>query len=209
MVTAATARGEWSEAARTIARVAARLFATQGFDATSVRTIVEAAGVTKPTLYYHFGSKEGLGQALLTMPMVELAEAMGRHLESGAGPVATLEGIFEAHFSFCRENPDGSRFSFALFFGPLGASLSGELTQYKESLMSLMAESVRRLVAAGLVAPERAGTFTAACRGLIVISMMDFLFHGEELGPDLARRLVGDLLRGFATSDAPGQGPRP
>ena len=25
-----------------------------------------AAGVTKPTLYYHFGSKEGLAQALLT-----------------------------------------------------------------------------------------------------------------------------------------------
>ncbi len=56
---------ESSEITRRIARVAAQLFATLGYDATSVRNIVEAAEVTKPTLYYHFQSKEGLAHALL------------------------------------------------------------------------------------------------------------------------------------------------
>ena len=41
----------------------------RGYDATPVRAIVEAAGVTKPTLYYHFGSKEGLAQALDPVPL--------------------------------------------------------------------------------------------------------------------------------------------
>ena len=53
-----------------------------GFDATSVREIVEAAGVAKPTLYYYFGSKEGLAQALLTVPLVQpglTAAAARRH----------------------------------------------------------------------------------------------------------------------------------
>ncbi len=50
---------------KAILRVAARLFATRGFEATSVREIVEAAGVTKPTLYYYFGSKEGLATGAL------------------------------------------------------------------------------------------------------------------------------------------------
>lgn len=36
------------------------LFARKGFEATSVREIVEAAGVARPTLYYNFRSKEGL-----------------------------------------------------------------------------------------------------------------------------------------------------
>lgn len=36
------------------------LFAKKGFEATSVREIVDAADVTRPTLYYHFRSKEGL-----------------------------------------------------------------------------------------------------------------------------------------------------
>ncbi|MCP4809674.1 MAG: TetR/AcrR family transcriptional regulator [Proteobacteria bacterium] len=39
---------------------ATRLFAEQGYAGTSVREIVEASGVTKPTLYYWFGNKEGL-----------------------------------------------------------------------------------------------------------------------------------------------------
>ena len=53
---------EASPAAADIARVAARLFASRGFDATSVREIVEGAGVAKPTLYYYFQSKEGLAR---------------------------------------------------------------------------------------------------------------------------------------------------
>src|SRR3712207_3122396 len=110
---------EQSEVARHIARVAARLFATQGYDATPVRAIVEAAGVTKPTLYYHFGSKEGLAQALLTVPMSGLDQGLRKILEEEADPIAMLERTFETHFAFCREDPDRSRFVFALFFGPL------------------------------------------------------------------------------------------
>lgn len=48
------------DTAETIAERAAELFAAKGFTATSVREIADAVGVTKPTLYYHFGSKDGL-----------------------------------------------------------------------------------------------------------------------------------------------------
>ena len=43
-----------------ILREATRLFAEKGYGSTSVRELVEAAGVTKPTLYYHFGNKDSL-----------------------------------------------------------------------------------------------------------------------------------------------------
>ncbi|MGE5663447.1 MAG: TetR/AcrR family transcriptional regulator [Deltaproteobacteria bacterium] len=39
---------------------ALRLFACKGFESSSVRELAQAAEVTRPTLYYHFGSKEGL-----------------------------------------------------------------------------------------------------------------------------------------------------
>ncbi|MCA1685458.1 MAG: TetR/AcrR family transcriptional regulator, partial [Planctomycetia bacterium] len=76
-------RIEASAVARHIARVAARQFASRGYDATPVRAIVEAAGVTKPTLYYHFGSKEGLARALLTLPMTGLVNTLQAITESG------------------------------------------------------------------------------------------------------------------------------
>ena len=44
---------------------ALRLFATRGYDAVGVQEIVVAAGITKPTLYHYFGSKQGLLDALL------------------------------------------------------------------------------------------------------------------------------------------------
>jgi TetR/AcrR family transcriptional regulator len=44
---------------------ALRVFAEKGYAATSVRDIAALAGVTKPMVYYHFGSKAGLYQALL------------------------------------------------------------------------------------------------------------------------------------------------
>ena len=50
---------------------AVRLFAHKGYPATSTREIVEAAGVTKPMLYYYFQSKEGL-----------LAAAIGHFLDA-------------------------------------------------------------------------------------------------------------------------------
>lgn len=39
---------------------ATKMFARQGYDGTSIRDIVEEAGVTKPVLYYYFKSKDDL-----------------------------------------------------------------------------------------------------------------------------------------------------
>ena len=43
-----------------IAVAAVELFKRKGYASTSVREIVEKAGVTRPSLYYYYGSKEGL-----------------------------------------------------------------------------------------------------------------------------------------------------
>lgn len=43
-----------------ILREATRLFGHAGYAGASVREVVEAAGVTKPTLYYYFKNKEDL-----------------------------------------------------------------------------------------------------------------------------------------------------
>lgn len=62
-------------------RVAARLFRTQGFDATSTRDIAAAAGMRSGSPFYHFESKE----ALLAAVMVE---GMERALQRQAGAMA-------------------------------------------------------------------------------------------------------------------------
>ena len=54
--------GTAREAIRT---AAIKLFAAEGYAATTTREICAQAGVTKPVLYYHFGSKEQLFYGLM------------------------------------------------------------------------------------------------------------------------------------------------
>ncbi len=201
----ATARTE-GEVARQVARVAARLFAERGYDATSVREIVEAAGVTKPTLYYHFGSKEGLAQALLTLPMTAFSGRLRACLDASDDPVANLAAQFESHFEFIREDPDRGRFYYALRFGPNGSSLAEELAGFGRELGATLQEGVERVVASGAVDPSRAERFATACWGLVLVRTMDFLYPkpecrpamAAESGPGHARAMLSDLLEGFA-----------
>lgn len=188
---------ESGEVARRIARVAAELFAKRGYDATSVRNIVEAAAVTKPALYYYFQSKEGLAHALLTEPMTRLVATLRAIVDGPGNPIETLEQLLEAQFAFCREDPERARFVYALFFGPLGGSLSAELLQYAHSMRAIVEEAIQQLVADGTIDAERVDVFAASLRGLVTAYTMDFLYRDAPLDPELPRRSVQCLIQGF------------
>ncbi len=192
---------EPSTVAATIARVATRLFAERGFDATSIREIAEAAGVTKPALYYHFGSKQGLGEAILTRPLTDLAEELARLAASDLGdrdPVQLLEAIFQAHLDFVAANPDRSRFVLAVCFGPIDTGFRAEIGRSGKSFHQSMLGAVGRLAAAGVIPPDRVAACAEFCRRLMLTSTMDHVFHCEAIADDLAGQLVHDLLNGFA-----------
>jgi TetR/AcrR family transcriptional regulator len=196
-ITAAADRGVLGPVARHIARSAAKLFAERGYDSTSVREIVEAAGVAKPTLYYYFRSKEGLAQALVSVPLSGLVARLRNLVTVEADPIRCMESVLEAHYTFCRDDPDRARFIYALLFGPLRSDVTGELEPYKAELIGWTEAAVRRLAEAGLIARERLETCCSSFRGLIVISTMDFLFEDKALGQDLAQRQVHEMLSGF------------
>jgi AcrR family transcriptional regulator len=48
-------------------------FAAKGYDGVQVKEVAEEAGVSKPTLYYHFGSKEGLFRQLCLVSLASMA----------------------------------------------------------------------------------------------------------------------------------------
>ena len=61
-----------------------RLFLQQGFSSVSTRQICAAAGVTQPSLYHHFGSKEGLYLAVVEQWFSDLHVAMTSAIAQGA-----------------------------------------------------------------------------------------------------------------------------
>lgn len=185
---------------RHIARAAARLFASQGYDATSVREIVAAAGVTKPTLYYHFGSKAGLANALLNAPLSRLMADLRGVLQSEPDPIEALRKMIQLQFEFCLDDPDRMRFIHALFFGPHGSSLMAEILPYCEEFDRVFLVVSQRLAESGVIAQGCDDEFTKHVRGLVVISTLDFLFRHEPVDSDRSASMVQQLIHGFAPS---------
>ena len=62
----------------TIMTCALDLFYARGYDGVGVQEIADAAGITKPTLYYYFGSKKGLLQQVLNNYYQILDELLDR-----------------------------------------------------------------------------------------------------------------------------------
>ena len=67
-----------------ILQCALELFYAKGYDAVGVQEIAQKAGITKPTLYYYFGSKYGLLETLLTKHFTVLNEELERGCRSDA-----------------------------------------------------------------------------------------------------------------------------
>lgn len=75
-----------------IRTAAAQLFATLGYEGTSLQAIAERVGVTKQTLLYHYPSKDALRRAVLEQVFAHWRERLPQMLEA----VTSGRGRFEA-----------------------------------------------------------------------------------------------------------------
>src|SRR5438094_10031178 len=93
-----------SKTCQQVLRAALKKFADCGYEGTSVRDIVEAASVTKPTLYYYFGNKAELYQALVDYAHDERRRLMLAAAERGGTLAAKMVEILSAVYDFLQNN---------------------------------------------------------------------------------------------------------
>jgi AcrR family transcriptional regulator len=70
--------------------VAAELFGTRGYEATSIEDVLEQAGVSKGALYHHFSSKEALFEAVYVEGENECMTKIAEAAMSAADPISGL-----------------------------------------------------------------------------------------------------------------------
>jgi TetR/AcrR family transcriptional regulator len=123
-----------------LAAAALDCFSRHGYEAVGVQEIVEAAGITKPSLYHYFGSKQGLLEALVaegggTLAALYEAAAKYRH-----DLVMNLRGLLDETAGFAAANPAFFRLMTSLF------SAAPETVSYNAG------KELRRRLAASLTA---------------------------------------------------------
>lgn len=95
---------------------ALKLFSNYGYEATGVQEICEQAGVTKPTLYHYFGSKQGLLDALLMEKMLPLIQELRFAAEYKHDLVANINAIMRLNLAYAKAEPLFFRLQLALGF---------------------------------------------------------------------------------------------
>jgi AcrR family transcriptional regulator len=85
---------------------ALRLFADHGYAGASTQAIIEASRVTKPVLYYHFGSKAGLFRAVVDRAENQLLEMISRIKGEVKNTPERLVEICAAMFQFACDRPE-------------------------------------------------------------------------------------------------------
>jgi AcrR family transcriptional regulator len=100
---------------REIALAALELFAQNGFEATSVSQIAEAAGVSKGSIYLYFSSKEDLIFHSVAMWVDQMMEQTGSEAPSDLSPPQRLRALVHAMVEVFVSDERSVRIAAAIF----------------------------------------------------------------------------------------------
>jgi AcrR family transcriptional regulator len=92
--------------------IAERLFAQRGYRGTSIEAIAAAARVTRPVVYQHFGSKEGVYVAVLRRARAQMEELMFENMAGAHDVRSRIRAAADAYFRFVELDPDRFRVLF-------------------------------------------------------------------------------------------------
>ena len=81
-------------------------FGGRGYEATSLDALAATLGVRKQTILHHFGSKQGLLEALVDRSAGELADALERALLKAGPGFDRIEALVRAVFRLAARRPE-------------------------------------------------------------------------------------------------------
>jgi len=95
---------------------AATLFSQNGFNGVSMREISEHSGVSKPTIYYYFGSKKGIYETLVKTGVEHVFETLEKVNNLDLSAKDKLKEMTRRFFYISWKNPEFVKFFMSLGF---------------------------------------------------------------------------------------------
>jgi AcrR family transcriptional regulator len=176
---------------------AVHVFGRKGYAGASVREIVELAGVTKPALYYHFGSKEGVLVAILEQAQQQFTRAVEQAVTGPGSARQRIVALCEAMYGLFEQNVPIARVAHAVFLGPPDLAPAFDVTVFEAELR----HALERLVAEG----QAAGEFRSVPAADIALAVMCLLEGCNDrqlhpafspVGADVLGRVLGLFFDG-------------
>ncbi len=180
---------------------AERLFADAGYSATGVRHICSAAGVTQPTLYHFFGSKEKLLLELIQ----DRYNAYGAGMDEVLGQADDPEEMLERYVTFIiggmTERPLTAKFLFGILFGPQQDIPKAALHPIIGRHEKLLNRHLRRT--APDVDRRRIDFVAVSVYGMIAPAVLQFLTYGIDQFPRNMATVLASRAAAILNDDGP------
>jgi AcrR family transcriptional regulator len=170
-----------SNARERLLETAIGMFAEKGYAGTSVRAIVEQAGVSKPVLYYYFKSKEGLFLAILDQAEDLQKQLLSEVLKSEGGVLNRLLILYRRIYTGISERRGLYKMIHGLIFGPPQGAPDYDFTRYHRHMIAAIGKIYNVGLAGGEVRKAAADEFA-----YLVLSLIDFCLHMDQVQPQLS-----------------------
>ena len=188
--------------AERILSTALDLFALKGYDATAVREICEAAGITRPTLYHFFGNKGGLLKSLITGGFERFTSLVERGLAKPGSFRGRMKAVARSAFESASREPRLWRFVHSIVWTPPGTAESQReiSNEFYNGIARRLAAAVDEAVKQGEIAPGETKTRILILMGAISETATAYVIAGKpKLSDELADELIDTIVEGWST----------
>jgi AcrR family transcriptional regulator len=189
-----------------ILRATDSLLVEEGYERLSMRRLADRCGYTAPTIYHHFGDKNGLMEALVDDRFQRLLVTL-RKSSSGKDPLSTLRSMAESFVQFGLDHP-------AHFHLVMSRKLEdSEPLPSLEEVRELIVESLSQLGEQDLLnaqSPSEAGqSLWAMLHGLVSLQInWPDVDWSQTLVQTSLDALLGGLVRSHPSRPQPALRPR-
>jgi TetR/AcrR family transcriptional regulator, regulator of autoinduction and epiphytic fitness len=168
-------------------------FLARGYAAASMDRVAAAAGVSKATIYSHFGDKEKLFKALVEQMAQQRMQSILSHMDESLEPRQALRRLFQDAMQDCCNNAEFHDFKRVLVgesgrFPELAKTFVEHLD--KPGIEALSAY-FRRSPAFDFPDPEAIARIVVG--GIVHFALVQHILHGKEIAPMEADRVIDGL----------------
>lgn len=176
------------------------LFSDRGYDGVGIAEICTEAGITKPTLYYYFSSKEGLYAALweenfepLRRTLTDSAVYIPRPEDYHRDVLPVLVAVIQAYTAFSDAHPAFFRLLASLMFAPDGSPATTIARKHRTFQYDLFRSLFANMALAHGNLTGKEELLSASFLGMVFsyISVKDTAHFGAE---DLARQFMHGIF---------------
>ena len=186
-----------TETKQRLMETALRLFTEKGFAGASTREIVEKSGVTKPTLYYYFPSKEELYRALIEENFERFNREVAAIAAEKTPPRDKLIRVAKYNLEHCRKHPEQVKLTLMAFYRGDTFAPEVDVEEYGRTSLEIIARIFREGMEAGVFRSLDPMKLSLQLMGILHGQMLVFLKGTKRIPLTPPEEIIEILLRGI------------